>query len=351
MAVTSIGATIDDSQPTKGGKKKGDPKGQRDATRKFYSSKKYAKDAAYIFRAIPNPIWIIPAWNKEMSLDAPRQRFIPLPQVEDKILQSGADLTPEERREGIRPGEQNEAARRQRIRGHLAGGGTIIISAGASITRGNMPTPWALLHNMFHADGPSRDFQRDFIGPAVWAIRDWIWEESDRIERMIEDTLRTRGEEPGRDRLGLIASDRKRKTNRDFYPVRNREFAALLIASMTMGSARAVQTKGGEFAHSEIVHEALTQALTHSRGFHLNRAGLSDRLAALWGDDLYGAPRDPAISQAIEETLQRLEDFVNAQRDSIIGEMSRLLRGKILWVAASAIPYALSPDLKARRRG
>jgi hypothetical protein len=329
MALDAIGGTIDITPRTKTGAKKGDPKGQFGALKKFTSSKKYARDAAWMFRNFSAPIWLIPGWNKNLNRSGPRLKILSLEEALPGLLESGIGLTPAEAAKGMRPGPENETLRTERINAHLAGGGTIILSAASGVGRGFWPSPWMILHGLFD-DVEGSKFQKQFLLPYKIKLKDWLDDRKFQIEDFVDQIVA----EPQYSDNANKREERKRELH--ISNLGNRFFDAL-GSSMTMGSARS-----GLLTIVDIAPESLVQALTHSQGFHLNWDGIEERIA---GNLSYFAPNDTRIIEYIKESLKELEEFVNGLRDELITKADVFWAGKIIWTKTGFLEYTRLPNV------
>jgi hypothetical protein len=323
MALDAIGGIADLSKRTRGGARQKDPKGHFNALKKFHSSKKYARDAAWMFRNFESPIWIVPAWDKGITRAKDRVKIVPLQEALPGILESGIGLAPEEIAAGMIPGPENEALRIERINSHLAGNGTIIISASAGIGEGVWPSAWMLIHGLF--DDYNNATQRQFLGPYMRRLEKWQETRSIEIENLFKAII----QEP------QYAEFYNRSPNywRNEGPRETSvTFNKIIKKLMTMRSAR----EGRLDASSDARAESFTQALTHSQGFHLNWDGIDETIVGSLKDY---EPPDPRIIGRIKESLRELEELINGMRGEIYKSMEGFWRGKVVWANTQIVPY------------
>ncbi len=326
MALEKIGKTMNLSRRNAKGQAPRDPKRQHQSLTKYSSSKKFERDAKWIFRNFNSPIWIVPAWDKGIKPQKARVSILTLDEIlPDLLAESALGLTPEEIKKGITPGPDNEGLRAERMRQHLAADGTILIAASTGVAKDFWPSPWMILHAMFD-DSPS-PFQNNFLLPYVNEVQVFVAKEHGQFNHLLISILK--------EREGLGWKPQRLSYSAD----------TSIIRSMTMGSARS-RPKEDAFElifRKDISVESIVQSLTHTKNFHFKWEGLDDRISSILS--AAGDPLDPRLINKIKESMVAYEALINGMRQEILERLDSFWKGKVIRVNVTDRAYSTFPDV------
>lgn len=201
---TEFDASIDDMVVTQ---LPYNPAGDKKEVQKFFG-KKFNDDAIKLYRNLATPIYVVPVWSHKMASLDYRMTI-----DEDALSLTQYGVSPER-------AQELEAARE--------GGATIIVAKAAELSKGNLPTPWMIVHAMFDSiEGM----------PLLHDIYSEIYDDG---------TLQD-----------IVEADDEHTEN--------------LRKSLTMGSAR-----GGHLRYStdgDFIAEIMTQAILTTKGFVYKPSG------------------------------------------------------------------------------
>jgi hypothetical protein len=306
-------------------RKLSDPKGHLPALEKFHSSKKYLKDAEYIFKNFKTDIWIVPSFASTDSLGIGNTRvgILSLEKAKPYLLESGIGLTDQDIENGEKPSPENEERCLKNIQAHLNGNGSIIISSSETLEKDFWPSPWMILHAIGDdvGAGIGNEFHQMFLNLFVNTLKEWFRTTRRQLVNICEDYLYSiypNGVWPNSEHDHLRLGD---------------IFFDILKLSMTMKSAR----KRKIAVLSDVIAESFVQAVTHSKGFHLNLSQF-DQIA----DEnfkAYELKKDISLVNAVKQYLLEFEEKVNSLKDESFQLLDKMLSGKIVLVSVADSPY------------
>lgn len=207
---------------------------------RFFTSKKFADDAVRLYRNLSVPIYVVPVWSyRNSNIVTGNERTITSTDA-NVLTQYG--ISPER-------AKQLERAR--------AGGAAIIVALAAELSKGNLPTPWMIVHAMFDP------------GDGIPFLDD-TWSRVYDDERFLDMWESHDG------------SNEKR-----------------FMSALTMASARKRQI----FSYSDAIAEIMTQAVLTAKGFTYNKTD------------------DPELNDFLDHISSVLQDARRDFERSIAGQM------------------------------
>ena len=207
---------------------------------RFFGGKKFMDDAVKLYRNLSVPIYVVPVWSyKDSNIVTGNERTT--------TSEDASALT----QYGI---SSERAAELERAR---AGGAAIIVAMAAELSKGNLPTPWMIVHAMFDA-GDASPFLPD------------VWQRVYDNDRFL-----------------------------DMWESRDGSKEKRFMSALTMASARNKQI----FSYSDAIAEIMTQAVLTTNGFTYNETD------------------DPELNEFLEHISSVLQDVRRDFEQAISGQV------------------------------
>lgn len=198
---------------------------QKNATSKFFNSKKFNDNAVKLYANLSVPIYIVPMWSGEMR----------------SLRNRNVNVHPHEL---LAAGLSEE--RLAELTAAVAEGAAVFVVAQSRLLKGALPTPWMIIHALF--DDENDGVVTKYLGDTIEKMK---FNVADVVYKTIKDPP------------DAMAPYRKESASEFDAPYE------AFISGLTMASAkgRNIQTT------NDVVAEIMTQAVLTKAGFKYNETG------------------------------------------------------------------------------